>query len=166
MGEILRTRHPRYRLQQPFDVWFEHSPEPDEIILHVRTPAGWARRILDVLETLTQLGEALRKESDAAERDIRIAEILKQRGAEHREIRWTYGEYRKAGLLHRAAIRACIADPRHASQHLTFTEVNACVRNRWGEEPLPGTRRFEVLHPKEAAALRQSASSKRKRTTA
>lgn len=108
----------------PFTVQYRVSKRTGLITLTMKAPVAVAKNLLATLHVLTELGVDLRRQAERAERDVRVDWQMQAWRCRLEEIRQAYGEYRSSGLLHRAAVRALVADPRFADLKWGFSTFN------------------------------------------
>lgn len=122
----------------PITVDYQTRPHSDVVTLTLTTPSGWAVALVDVLGILTSIAHDLRRNAEGADRNLRVDEYLSRRRARYDQVLQAYQGHRRHGVLHRAAIRAIVADPQFADLQPTFSTINACVQN-WlkDQRPIP-----------------------------
>lgn len=108
----------------PFRVSYKLQKRRGTIVLQLTTPRRWVKAITAALGLLTFLAGDLDRMAGRGERDrLIVAERrawLKRQAAINR----AYASYRSQGLLHRAAVRALVADPRFQDLQYDFALFN------------------------------------------
>lgn len=103
--------------------------EDDNTVLEIILPSSFAHSILRALTVFSAFVRQLEHYGECAERAERTDEWLLKRKALISTIQGAYLDYRKSGLLHRAAVRSLCADPRFTSLRWTFADFNRHVSN-------------------------------------
>lgn len=119
----------------PFTVSHSITGHNGQITLTLDVPALWARNILAVLRLLTDLVTDLRTEADRADRACRVNAEHLAWAARREEIKAVYCKHREQGLLHRAAVRELVRDPRFRDLSWGFPDFNRVVpgASHWKE---------------------------------
>ena len=108
----------------PFKVSVRTRKQRGLISFTLDTPVRWTRGIVAALELLSSLARDLQRGAEHGERTRRLDVEAVAWRKRQRVIYRAYSTYRRKGMLHRAAVRALVADPRFQDLSWGFPQFN------------------------------------------
>lgn len=111
----------------PFKVSYRLLKRQGVISFTLAAPVRWTRGLVAALDLLTSLGQELQRGAEGSERALRVNADAVAWQKRQRGICRAYSTFRKRGLLHRAAVRALVSDPRFQDLSWGFSDFNRIV---------------------------------------